>query len=33
MAVVLDEPGVVVALDEATHGLAELVEGIVQLDP
>ena len=29
----LDEPGAVVALDEAGHGLAELLDGVVQLDP
>jgi hypothetical protein len=33
VAVALDEPGAVVAVDEAGHGLAELVEGVVQLDP
>jgi hypothetical protein len=29
----LDEPGAVVAVDEAGHGLAELLYGVVQLDP
>jgi hypothetical protein len=29
----LDEPGGVVALDEAGHGLAELLHGVVQLNP
>ena len=29
----LDEPGGVVTVDEASHGLAELLDGIVQLNP
>ena len=29
----LDEPLSVVAVDEAGHGLAQLVNGVVQLDP
>ena len=29
----LDEPGAVVAVDEAGDGLAELLDGVVQLDP
>ena len=29
----LDEPGAVVAVDEAGHGLAELFDGVVQLNP
>ena len=33
MAVTLDEPGAVVAIDEASHGLAQLVDGVVQLNP
>jgi hypothetical protein len=33
MAVPLDEPGAVVAVDEAGHGLAELIDGVVQLCP
>ena len=33
MAVALDEPGAVVAVDEAGHGLAELIHGVVELDP
>jgi hypothetical protein len=33
VAVALDKPGAVVALDEAGHGLAELLHGVVQLDP
>ena len=33
MAVALDKPGAVVAVDEAGHGLAELIDGVVQLDP
>jgi hypothetical protein len=32
-AVPLDEPGAVVAVDEAGHGLAEFFHGVVQLDP
>jgi hypothetical protein len=31
--VALDEPCGVVAVDEAGHGLAELVDALVQLDP
>jgi hypothetical protein len=31
--VALDEPGGVVAVDEAGHGLAQLLHGVVQLDP
>jgi hypothetical protein len=33
VAVALDQPRGVVAVDEAGHGLAELVAGVVQLDP
>ena len=33
VAVALDQPGAVVVLDEAGHGLAELVDGVVQLGP
>ena len=33
VAVALDEPGAVVAVDEAGHGLAELIDSVVQLDP
>ena len=33
VAVALDEPLGVVGPDEAGHGLAELVDGVVQLDP
>jgi hypothetical protein len=33
VAVALEEPLGVVAPDEAGHGLAELVDGVVQLDP
>jgi hypothetical protein len=33
VAVPLDEPGAVGAVDEAGHGLAELLDGVVQLDP
>ncbi len=33
MAVPLDEPGSCCAVDEAGHGLAELIDGVVQLDP
>src|SRR4029450_8163479 len=33
MAVPLDEPGAVVVLDEAGHGLAELLHGVVQGGP
>ena len=33
MAVPLDEPGAVVAVDESSHGLAELIDGVVQMDP
>ena len=33
VAVPLDEPGGVVAVDEAGHGLAELVDGVMQLGP
>jgi len=33
VAVALDEPGAVVAVDEAGHGLAELIHGVVELDP
>jgi hypothetical protein len=33
VAVALNEPGAVVAVDEASHGLAELLDGIVQLNP
>jgi hypothetical protein len=31
--VALDQPRVVVAVDEAGHGLTELLHGVVQLDP
>ena len=33
VAVPLDQPGVVVAVDEAADGLAQLVHGVVQLSP
>jgi hypothetical protein len=33
VAVALDEPRGVVAVDEAGHGLAELIDRVVQLDP
>jgi hypothetical protein len=33
VAVPPDEPSAVVAVDEAGHGLAELVDVVVQLDP
>ena len=33
MAVSLDQPRAVVAVDEASDGLAQLVDGVVQLDP
>jgi hypothetical protein len=33
VAVALDEPGGVVAVDEAGHGLAQLIDGVVQPDP
>jgi hypothetical protein len=33
VAVSLDRPRGVVAVDEASHGLAQLVDGVVQLDP
>jgi hypothetical protein len=33
VAVSLDQPRGVVAVDEASHGLAELVDGVMQLDP
>jgi hypothetical protein len=31
--VALDEPAIVVAVDEASHGLAEILDGVAQLDP
>jgi hypothetical protein len=31
--VALDQPGAVVSVDEAGHGLAQLVDGVVQLGP
>src|SRR5918993_4360808 len=33
VAVALDKPGAVVALDEAGHGLTELIDGVVQGGP
>ncbi len=33
MTMALDEPGAVVAVDEARHGLTQLVKGVVQLNP
>jgi hypothetical protein len=33
VAMALDEPRAVVAVDEVGDGLAELLDGIVQLDP
>jgi len=33
VAVSLDQPRVVVTVDEAADGLAQLVDGVVQLDP
>ena len=33
MAVTLDQPGAVVAVDEAGHGLAQRIDGVVQLAP
>jgi hypothetical protein len=33
VAVALDEPGAVVAVDEAGHGLAQFIDGVVQGGP
>jgi hypothetical protein len=33
VAVALNEPGAVVAVDEAADGLAQLIHGVVELNP